>query len=101
MVTAMQYYVACIMSSGIYRWLYSGQIISFCMLIMVNIYPDAYIFWCFAHCQLKTERTEALAKAAEEAANAARKPVRKRAEDESKPKVFKSGIGKYINPHLQ
>lgn len=50
---------------------------------------------------LKTERTEALAKAAEEAAAAIRKPARKSSDDESKPKVFKSGIGKYINPHLQ
>jgi len=55
----------------------------------------------FVYCQLKTERTEALAKAAEVAAAAARKPARKSAEDDSKPKVFKSGIGKYINPHLQ
>jgi len=47
------------------------------------------------------ERTEALAKAAEEAAAAIRKPARKSDDDESKPKVFKSGIGKYINPHLQ
>jgi len=52
-------------------------------------------------CQLKTERTEALAKAAEEAAAAIRKPAQKSSGDESKPKVFKSGVGKYINPHLQ
>jgi len=41
-----------------------------------------------------------LAKAAAQASAAVRKPARK-AEDESKPKVFKSGVGKYINPHLQ
>ena len=56
---------------------------------------------CFACYQLKTERTEALAKAAEEAAAAVRKPARKPADDDGKPKIFKSGIGKYINPHLQ
>jgi len=59
-----------------------------------------YGFLHVACCQLKTEREDALTKAAEEAA-AARKPARKSADDESKPKVFKSGIGKYINPHLQ
>ena len=59
-------------------------------------------FLCFTCCQLKTERTEASAKAAEDAAAAAaRKPARKSAEDDGKPKVFKSGVGKYINPHLQ
>ena len=58
-------------------------------------------FLCFACCQLKTERTEALMKAAEEAAAAVRRPVRKSAKVGSKPKVFKLGVGKYINPHLQ
>jgi len=42
-----------------------------------------------------------LAKAAEEAAAAARKPAQKSVNDESKPKIFKSGVGKYINPHMQ
>jgi len=56
------------------------------------------VFLCH---QLKTERSEALAKAAEEAAAALRKPTQKSADDETKPRIFKSGIGKYINPHLQ
>jgi len=50
---------------------------------------------------LKSERTEALSKAAQEADASTRKPARKSADDEGKPKVFKSGVGKYINPHLQ
>jgi len=51
--------------------------------------------------QLKTERTEAVAKAAEEAAAAVRRPLKKSSDGDGKPKVFKSGVGKYINPHLQ
>ena len=79
---------------------------TYCIVLHVDFgycvpFPNQmYSFLHFARCQLKTERTDALAKAAEEAA-AARRPARKSAEDESKPKVFKSGVGKYINPHLQ
>lgn len=50
--------------------------------------------------QLKVERQEALAKAAAEAEAKKRKPVSKSDQD-GQLKVFKSGVGKFVNPNVQ
>jgi peptidyl-prolyl cis-trans isomerase-like protein 2 len=49
---------------------------------------------------LKVEREEALSKAAAEVA-ARQQRFMRRTDDNGQPRAFKSGIGKYINPHIQ
>ena len=48
--------------------------------------------------QLRKEREEAIVKEGEEREKERRRPVTKK---EAEPKVFKAGVGKYINPATQ